>query len=40
MLFKEVIAIYTENHEEFINIKYTLTEKAGGTYTYCLALRG
>jgi hypothetical protein len=34
MLFKKQIPVYNENHVEFINTKYNVTKKAGGTYSY------
>jgi hypothetical protein len=40
MLFKEVIAVYSENLIEFINTKYTITEKPSGRHIYRTALRG
>jgi hypothetical protein len=33
MLFKEIIAVYAENHREPINIKYGVV-KIAGTYNY------
>jgi hypothetical protein len=41
MLFEEIIAVYSENQREPINIKYTITDfKTAGTYIYHWALRG
>jgi hypothetical protein len=41
MLFKEVIAAYSENHTEAINTNAALLNaKADGSYSYCLALKG
>jgi hypothetical protein len=36
MLFKEIIAVYSENHEKLINTKYhtALQIKIAGTYHY------
>jgi hypothetical protein len=35
MLFKKIIAVYSENHMKFINTKYNATsEKPGGIYIY------
>jgi hypothetical protein len=45
MLFKEIIAVYSENHTKSINTLYRqnaelLDVKAGGTYKHHLALKG
>jgi hypothetical protein len=34
MLFKEVIAVYNENHMEFINTKYSVTNWETRWYIY------
>jgi hypothetical protein len=34
MLFKEVIAVYNENHVEFMNTKYNVTNWETGWYIY------
>jgi hypothetical protein len=42
MLFKEIIALYTENHTRPINKKksHEMIVEAGGTYSYHGALKG
>jgi hypothetical protein len=40
MLFKEVIAVYSENHAKPINTNALLTVKAGGSYSYHSAVKG
>jgi hypothetical protein len=40
MLFKEIIAVYSENHTKPINTKQLLIVEAGGTYIYHWALKG
>jgi hypothetical protein len=41
MLFKEIIAVYSENHAKPINTKCNiLTIKADGSYNYRSALKG
>jgi hypothetical protein len=41
MLFKEVIAVYSDNHDKLINTKYSVTYfKAGETYIYHWSLEG
>jgi hypothetical protein len=42
MLFKEIIAVYTENTTRPINTKYatTLQVRKAGTYNYHQALKG
>jgi hypothetical protein len=41
MLFKEIIAVYSENHTKPINTKAALlTVKADGSYSYRSALKG
>jgi hypothetical protein len=45
MLFKEIIAVYNENHTKPINAFYEqnaelLNVKAGGAYSYRSALKG
>jgi len=41
MLFKEIIAVYSENHTKPININAALLiVKAGGIYSYHLYLKG
>jgi hypothetical protein len=41
MLFKEIIAVYIENHAKSINTNAALlTVKADGSYSYLSALRG
>jgi hypothetical protein len=41
MLFKEIIAVYSDNHAEPVNTKYRiLFIKASGTYRYHSALKG
>jgi hypothetical protein len=39
MLFKEIIAVYTENHKKPINAEL-LIEKANCTYCYHCSLKG
>jgi hypothetical protein len=40
-LFKEIIAVYIENHMKPIHTIYSITNfKAGGTYSYHWALKG
>jgi hypothetical protein len=39
MLFKEIIAVYSENHAKPINTKCS-TVRADGSYSYRSALRG
>jgi hypothetical protein len=40
-LFKEIIAVYSENHMKPINTKWgLLIAKADGTYAYHSALKG
>jgi hypothetical protein len=40
MLFKEIIAVYSENHAKPINTKCRITTvKAGGSYSYRSALK-
>jgi hypothetical protein len=39
MLFKEIIAVYSEKHTRHMNIKYSVTVTGGGTYNYHSALR-
>jgi hypothetical protein len=34
MPFKEIIAVYSENHAKPINTKFSITEKADGSYSY------
>jgi hypothetical protein len=35
MLFKEIIAVYSDNYTEPINTEYSVTiEKPAGTYSY------
>jgi hypothetical protein len=38
MLFKEIIAVYAENHTKQIQNVASLTVKADGTYSHCSAL--
>jgi hypothetical protein len=33
-LFKEIIAVYRENHTTLINTNCRVTDEAGGTYSY------
>jgi hypothetical protein len=45
MLFKEIIAVYSENHRKPINTAFgqnaeLLVIKAGGTHSYHLPLKG
>jgi hypothetical protein len=41
MLFKEIIAVYSDNHAEPVNTKYRiLFIKAPGIYRYNSALKG
>jgi hypothetical protein len=45
MLFKEIIAVHSENHTKHINTHYgqnaeLLNVKAGGTYYYHSAIKG
>jgi hypothetical protein len=41
MLFKEMIAVYSENHAKLINTNAALlTVKADGSYSYRSALKG
>jgi hypothetical protein len=41
MLFKEIIAVYSENHAKpIIQKAVLLSVKAGGKYSYHLALKG
>jgi hypothetical protein len=40
MLFKEIIAVYSENHAKPINTKCNFTIKADGSYSYRSALKG
>jgi hypothetical protein len=40
MLFKEIIAVYGENHAKPINTKCNITVKADGSYSYRSALKG
>jgi hypothetical protein len=40
MLFKEVIAVCTENHTKQIQKTALLIVKAGGTYSYLSAVKG
>jgi hypothetical protein len=40
MLFKEIIAVYSENHTKIWNTKYYITVKADGSYSYRSALKG
>jgi hypothetical protein len=40
MLFKEIIAVYTENHTKHIITRQLLIVEAGGTYIYHQALKG
>jgi hypothetical protein len=40
MLFKEIIAVYSENHAKPINTNELLSVKAGGSYSYHSALNG
>jgi hypothetical protein len=40
MLFKEIIAVYTENNTMPIQNARLLTGKAGGTYSHHSALNG
>jgi hypothetical protein len=39
-LFKEIIAVYSENHMKHIQNEELLIVKAGGTYSYHWALKG
>jgi hypothetical protein len=39
-LFKEIIAVYSENHTKPINTECRLIAKGAGTYRYHLALKG
>jgi hypothetical protein len=39
-LFKEIIAVYSENHAKSINTKFSITVKADGSYSYRSALKG
>jgi hypothetical protein len=41
ILFKEIVAVYIENHTKHINTKCNLLfVKAGGTYSYHWAIKG
>jgi hypothetical protein len=42
MMFKEIIAVYSENYAKPIrvNTNELLTDKAGGSYSYHSALKG
>jgi hypothetical protein len=41
MMFKEVIAVYSDKHNKFINTKYSVTYfKEGETYIYHWSLEG
>jgi hypothetical protein len=40
MLFKEIIAVYSENHAKLIQTAALLTDKADGSYSYRSALKG
>jgi hypothetical protein len=40
MLFKEIIAVYSENHKKPINANALLTVKADDSYSYRSALKG
>jgi hypothetical protein len=39
-LFKEIIAVYSKNHNKPINFKYKFTNCSVGTYNYHSALKG
>jgi hypothetical protein len=38
MVFKEIIAVYSENHTKPINTKLSISVNADGSYTYRSAL--
>jgi hypothetical protein len=40
MLFKEIIAVYSENHAKKIQNEALQTVKEDGSYSYRLALKG
>jgi hypothetical protein len=41
MLFKEIIAVYSEKHTKPINTKCSITDcQSGGSYSYRSALKG
>jgi hypothetical protein len=40
MLFKEIIAVYSENRAKPINTKCRITVRANGSYRYLSALKG
>jgi hypothetical protein len=40
MLFKEIIAVYSENHAKSINTNTALQNKMAGTYNYQYFLEG